>query len=153
MKIIKGKLDAKGKSFAIVVSRFNEFVTQKLLEGALDCLLRHNADEKNITAVWVPGAFEIPVTAQRLAKTKRFSAVICLGAIIRGETPHFEFIANSVANNLGKLALESDIPVIFGVITTENLEQAIERAGTKAGNKGWEAAQAAIEMTNLIKEI
>ena len=153
MKIIKGKLDAKGKSFAIVVSRFNEFVTQKLLEGALDCLLRHNADEKNITAVWVPGAFEIPVTAQRLVKTKRFSAVICLGAIIRGETPHFEFIANSVANNLGKLALESDIPVIFGVITTENLEQAIERAGTKAGNKGWEAAQAAIEMTNLIKEI
>ncbi len=153
MKTIKGKLDAKGKSFAIVVSRFNEFITHKLLEGCLDCLVRHNADEKNITTVWVPGAFEIPVTAQKLAKNKKFSAVICLGSIIRGETPHFEFIANSVANSLGKLALESDIPIIFGVITTDNLEQALERAGTKAGNKGWEAAQAAIEMTNLMKEI
>ncbi len=153
MKTIKGKLDAKGKSFAIVVSRFNEFITHKLLEGCIDCLVRHNADEKNITAVWVPGAFEIPVTAQKLAKSNKFSAVICLGAIVRGETPHFEFIANSVANRLGKLALESDIPIIFGVITTENLEQAIERAGTKAGNKGWEAALAAIEMTNLMKEI
>lgn|SRR5574341_335371 len=153
MRNIKGKLDAKGKSFAIVVSRFNEFITQKLLEGCIDCLVRHNADDKNITTVWVPGAFEIPVTAQKLAKSKKFSAVICLGAIIRGETPHFEFIASSVANNLGKLALESEIPIIFGVITTDNLEQALERAGTKAGNKGWEAAQAAIEMTNLMKEI
>lgn len=153
MKNIKGKLDAKGKSFAIVISRFNEFITQKLLEGCLDCLLRNNADEKNITTVWVPGAFEIPVIAQRLAKSKKFSAVICLGAIIRGDTPHFEFIANSVANNLGKLALENDIPVIFGIITCENLEQAIDRAGAKSGNKGWEAALAAIEMANLSKEI
>jgi len=153
MKTIKGKLDAKGKNFAIVVSRFNEFITQKLLEGAVDCLVRHNAQEKNITVVWVPGAFEIPLMAQKLTKSRKFSAVICLGAIIRGETPHFEFISNQVAANIGKVALESDVPVIFGVITTENLEQAIERAGSKAGNKGWEAALAAIEMANLSKEI
>ena len=152
MKTIKGKLDAKGKSFAIVVSRFNEFITQKLLEGALDCLVRHSADEKNITVVWVPGAFEIPLVAQKLAQSRKFSAVICIGAIIRGETPHFEFISNQVAANIGKVALESDVPVIFGVITTENLEQAIERAGSKAGNKGWEAALAAIEMANLSQE-
>ena len=152
MKTIKGKLDAKGKSFAIVVSLFNEFITQKLLAGALDCLSRHNAEEKNITVVWVPGAFEIPLVAQKLAKSRKFSAVICLGAIIRGETPHFEFISNQVAANIGKVALESDVPVIFGVITTENLEQAIERAGSKAGNKGWEAALAAIEMANLSQE-
>ena len=145
MKTIKGKLEAKGKSFGIVVSRFNQFITQKLLEGAIDCLTRHKAEEKNITVVWVPGAFEIPLMAQKLAKSKKFSAVICLGAIIRGETAHFEFIANQVAISIGKVALESDVPVIFGVITTENLEQAIERAGSKAGNKGWEAAQAAIE--------
>jgi len=153
MKIIKGKLDAKGKNFAIVVSRFNEFITQKLLEGAVDCLVRHNAQEKNITVVWVPGAFEIPLMAQKLAKSRKFSAVICLGAILRGETPHFEFISNQVAVNIGKVALESDVPVIFGVITTENLEQAIERAGSKAGNKGWESALTAIEMANLSKEI
>jgi len=152
MKTIKGKLDAKGKSFAIVVSLFNEFITQKLLEGALDCLVRNSADEKNITVVWVPGAFEIPLMAQKLTKSRKFSAVICLGAIIRGETPHFEFISNQVAANIGKVALESDVPVIFGVITTENLEQAIERAGSKAGNKGWEAALAAIEMANLSQE-
>ncbi len=153
MKTIKGKLDAKGKSFAIVVSRFNEFITQKLLEGAVDCLTRHNADEKNITVVWVPGAFEIPLMAQKLTNSRKYSAVICLGAIIRGETPHFEFISNQVAVNIGKVALESDIPVIFGVITTENLEQAIERAGGKAGNKGWEAALTAVEMANLNKEL
>ena len=153
MKIIKGKLDAKGKNFAIVVSRFNEFITQKLLEGAVDCLVRHNAQEKNITVVWVPGAFEIPLMAQKLAKSRKFSAIICLGAILRGETPHFEFISNQVAVNIGKVALESDVPVIFGVITTENLEQAIERAGSKAGNKGWESALTAIEMANLSKEI
>ncbi|EQB63742.1 MAG: 6,7-dimethyl-8-ribityllumazine synthase [candidate division Zixibacteria bacterium RBG-1] len=153
MKTIKGKLDAKGKNFAIVVSRFNEFITQKLLEGALDCLTRHNTEEKNITVVWVPGAFEIPLMAQKLAKSRKFSAVICLGAILRGETPHFEFISNQVAVNIGKVALESDLPVIFGVITTENLEQAIERAGSKAGNKGWESALTAIEMANLSKEI
>ena len=153
MKTIKGKLDAKGKNFAIVVSRFNEFITQKLLEGALDCLTRHNTEEKNITVVWVPGAFEIPLMAQKLAKSRKFSAIICLGAILRGETPHFEFISNQVAVNIGKVALESDVPVIFGVITTENLEQAIERAGSKAGNKGWESALTAIEMANLSKEI
>lgn len=153
MKIIKGKLDAKGKNFGIVVSRFNEFITQKLLEGALDCLTRHNADEKNITVVWVPGAFEIPLAAQKLAKSRTFSAVICIGAIIKGGTPHFEFISNQVALNIGKVALESDIPVIFGVITTENLEQAIDRAGAKSGNKGWEAALAAIEMVNISQEI
>jgi len=153
MKSIKAKLDAKGKNFAIVVSRFNEFITQKLLESAVDCLVRHHAEEKNITVVWVPGAFEIPLVAQKLAQSRKFSAVICLGAIIRGETPHFEFISNQVAVNIGKVALESDVPVIFGVITTENLEQAIERAGSKAGNKGWEAALAAIEMANLSQEI
>lgn len=153
MKIIEGKLDAKGKNFGIVVSRFNEFITQKLLEGALDCLTRHNADEKNITVVWVPGAFEIPLAAQKLAKSRTFSAVICIGAIIKGGTPHFEFISNQVALNIGKVALESDIPVIFGVITTENLEQAIDRAGAKSGNKGWEAALAAIEMVNISQEI
>jgi len=152
-KNIKAVLDAKGKSFAIVVSRFNEFVTGKLLDGALDCLVRHSADEKNITIVWVPGSFEIPYAASKIAKSKKFDAVICLGTVIRGDTPHFDYIASEVTKGIARISLDTDIPVIYGVITTDNLEQAIERAGTKAGNKGWDAALSAIEMTNLFDKI
>ena len=152
-KNIKAVLDAKGKSFAVVVSRFNEFVTGKLLDGALDCLVRHSADEKNITIVWVPGSFEIPYAASKIAKSKKFDAVICLGTVIRGDTPHFDYIASEVTKGIARISLDTGIPVIYGVITTDNLEQAIERAGTKAGNKGWDAALSAIEMVNLFEKI
>jgi len=152
-KVHKGILDAKDKNFGIVVSRFNEFITQKLLDGCLDCLKRHNAAEDNITLVWVPGAFEIPYLAFRMANSKKYDAVICLGTIIRGETPHFDYIANQVSRSIAQISLESGVPVIFGIITTDNLEQAIERAGTKAGNKGWDAALSAMEMADLFKKI
>lgn len=152
-KVHKGILDAKDKNFGIVVSRFNEFVTQKLLDGCLDCLKRHNAAEDNITLAWVPGAFEIPYLALRMANSKKYDAVICLGTIIRGETPHFDYIANQVSRSIAQISLETGIPVIFGIITTDNLEQAIERAGTKAGNKGWDAALSAMEMADLFKKI
>jgi 6,7-dimethyl-8-ribityllumazine synthase len=149
----KGILDAKGKSFGIVISRFNEFVTQKLLDGCLDCLRRHNVDEDKISLVWVPGSFEIPYAASRMANSKKYDAVICLGTIIRGATPHFDYIANQVSRCIAQISLDSGLPVIFGIITTENLEQAIERAGTKAGNKGWDAAISAMEMVNLFAKI
>ena len=153
MKIIKANFDASDKSFAIVISRFNEFISGKLLEGALDCLQRHNADEKKISVIWVPGSFEIPMAAQKLAASKKYDAVICLGAVIKGDTSHNEYIATEVTKGIAQIGLQTGVPVILGVITPDNLEQAIERAGTKLGNKGFEAAMTAIEMANLAKMI
>jgi len=148
-KEISAKLDAKGKDFAVVISRYNHFLTTKMLEGALDCLNRHGADDAKIEIVWVPGSFEIPYLAKRLAASGKYQAVICLGAVIRGDTPHFDYIATEVAKGIAKISLEEKTPVIFGVITSDTLEQAIERAGTKSGNKGWDAALSAIELANL----
>ncbi len=148
-KTIEGHLSAQNHRFAIVVSRFNEFITGKLLEGALDCLIRHEADEQQIDIVWAPGAFEIPLTAQQLAKGNRYQAIICLGAVIRGSTPHFDYVAAEVAKGVAHVMLQHNTPISFGVLTTDNIEQAIERAGSKAGNKGWDAALTAIEMANL----
>lgn len=152
MKTIEGKLNGLNFKFAIVIARFNEFISKKLLEGALDCLKRHNVSDDNIEVVWVPGAFEIPLIAKKLA-AKKVAAVICLGAIIQGATPHFEFLAAEVTKGIAQASLETGIPVINGVITPETLEQAVERAGTKMGNKGFEAALSAIEMANLSKEL
>ncbi len=152
-KVIKGMLDAKGKNFGIVISRFNEFTTQKLLDGALDCLKRHGSDDERITTVWVPGSFEVPYAAQRMAESKNYDAIICLGTVIRGQTPHFDYIAAEVAKGIARISQETGTPTIFGVITADNLEQAIERAGTKAGNKGWDAALSAIEMAKLFEQI
>ncbi len=148
----EGKLNAKGFRFAIVTSRFNSFITERLLEGALDALKRHGAEDKQIDVYKVPGSFEIPLTAKLLAKKKGVDSVICLGTVIRGATPHFEYIAAEVAKGIAQVSLEFEKPVVFGVITSENIEQAIERAGTKSGNKGYDAAMTAIEMVNLIKE-
>lgn len=148
-KLYEGKLDAAGKKFALVVSRFNNFLTDKLLEGAVDCLKRHGANVDNVSVAYVPGAFEIPYAAAKLANGKKYDAVICIGAVIRGDTPHFDYIANESAKGIAKIGMDSGIPVIYGLITADNLEQAIERAGTKAGNKGWDAAESAIEMINL----
>lgn len=150
-KVYEGNLVGTGLKIGIVVSRFNEFITNKLLSGAKDGLIRHGVKEEDIDVVWVPGAFEIPLAAKMMVQTNRYDAVIALGTVIRGATPHFDYVCNEVAKGVGALALESGVPVIFGVITTENIEQAIERAGTKAGNKGFEAASAAIEMANLKK--
>jgi len=152
-RIIEGKLTAKGLRFGIVVSRFNDFICNHLLSGALDVLLRNGAEEGDIEVFKVPGAFEIPQAAKKVALSKRFDAVICLGAVIRGSTPHFEYIAAEVSKGVAMIGLESDIPVTFGVLTTDNLEQAIERAGTKSGNKGWDAALSAVEMANLYREM
>ncbi|MEJ2055000.1 MAG: 6,7-dimethyl-8-ribityllumazine synthase [Calditrichaceae bacterium] len=153
IKKIEGKLIAKDRKFAIVVSRFNEFISNKLIEGAMDCLLRHEADEKNISMSWVPGSYEIPLIAKKLALSKKFDAVICLGAVIRGATPHFEYVAAEAAKGIAQVSLETEVPVIFGIITADTIEQAIERAGTKAGNKGWDAALSAIEMADLLTKI
>jgi 6,7-dimethyl-8-ribityllumazine synthase len=150
-KIIEAKLRAEGKKFALVVSRFNDFITDKLLGGAVDGLLRSGARDKDVEIVKVPGAFEIPFMAKKMAATGRFHAVICLGAVIRGTTPHFEYVSAEVSKGVASVGLESEIPVIFGIVTTDTIEQAIERAGTKAGNKGWDAAITAIEMANLIE--
>ena len=152
-KIIEGALDAKGVRFSIVVSRFNDFINAKLLDGAQDALLRHGADDDNISVVRVPGAFEIPLAAKKLADSGNFDAIICLGAVIRGATPHFEYISAEVTKGIAKVTLDSGIPISFGILTTDNIEQAIERAGTKSGNKGWDAALAAIEMVNLLKAV
>jgi 6,7-dimethyl-8-ribityllumazine synthase len=149
LKTIEGKLVARDYRFGIVVSRFNEFISGHLLSGALDCLKRHEADEAKIEIIWVPGAFEIPLAAKKAVLSKRYDAVICLGAVIRGSTPHFDYVASEVAKGVAQVGLESGMPVIFGVITSDTLEQAIERAGSKAGNKGWQAAAAAIEMADL----
>ncbi|MDD5072500.1 MAG: 6,7-dimethyl-8-ribityllumazine synthase [Candidatus Omnitrophica bacterium] len=153
VKTVEGQLIAKGKKFAIVVSRFNDFISKRLLEGAIDTLMRHGAKDSEIEAIWVPGAFEIPVVANKIAKSKKFDAVICIGAVIKGSTPHFEYVAGEAAKGVAKVSLDTGIPVIFGVITAENLEQAIERAGTKDGNKGRDAAISAIEMANLLENI
>ena len=153
MKRLEGKLDAKGVKFGLVVSRFNNFLTDKLVEGALDCLIRHGASETAQTVAYVPGALEIPAAASRLAKSGKFDAIVCLGAVVRGDTPHFDYVAAESAKGIARLGLEHKIPVIYGVITADTLEQAIERAGTKAGNKGWDAALAAIEMVNLYQAI
>lgn len=154
MNVYQGKLVAPAKAkFAIVVSRFNEFVTNKLLGGAMDALGRHGASEANIDVFWSPGAFEIPVLAQKLAESKRYDAVICLGAVIRGATPHFDYVAAEVSKGVAHVAMESNVPTTFGVLTTDTLEQAIDRAGTKAGNKGADAAMAAIELADLMSKI
>ncbi|MFA6356483.1 MAG: 6,7-dimethyl-8-ribityllumazine synthase [Candidatus Omnitrophota bacterium] len=153
VKTIEGQLIAKGKKFAIVVSRFNDFISKRLLEGAIDTLLRHGAKESEIEAIWVPGAFEIPVVANKVARSKKYDAVLCLGAVIKGSTPHFEYVSSEAAKGVAKVSMDTGIPVIFGVITAENLEQAIERAGTKDGNKGRDAAVSAIEMANLLESI
>ncbi len=151
--IIEGKLSAEGFRFAIIVSRFNDFICSRLLEGAIDALNRHGALDENVFLVKVPGTFEMPLVAKKLAEGGRYDAVICLGAVIRGATPHFEYVAAEVSKGIANVSLETGIPVCFGVLTTDNLEQAIERAGSKSGNKGYEAAMAAIEMVNLFKEL
>ncbi len=150
--IYEGKLDAKGLKIAIVVSRFNSFITERLLEGALDALRRHGAEEGEVDIYKVPGAFEIPLMAKRLSKKADLDGIICLGAVIRGATPHFEYVASEVAKGIALVSLESEKPISFGVITSENIEQAIERAGTKSGNKGFDAAVSIIEMANLLKK-
>ena len=151
MRVVEGNLVSKGKKYAIIVSRFNEFINSKLLSGAVDALTRHGATDDEITVYWVPGAFEIPVLASKLAHMDEFSAVICLGAVIRGATTHYEMVSAEVTKGIAQISLKTGKPVIFGVLTTENIEQAIERAGTKAGNKGYEAAMAGIEMVNLLE--
>lgn len=151
MKIIQGNLTADNLKFAIVISRFNEFITSKLLDGAIDCLKRHECSEDNVTVFKVPGAFEIPIIAAKIAEKKEYDGIICLGTVIRGGTPHFDYIAAEVSKGIAHVALEHKLPVVFGVLTTDTIEQAIERAGTKAGNKGWDAAMTAIEMANLMK--
>lgn len=153
VKVIQGTLLGQDLKFALVVSRFNEFITGKLLEGALDGLSRHGVSESEITVVWAPGAFEIPLVAQKLAQSGRYDGVICLGAVIRGATSHFDYVAGEVAKGVAQVGLQSGVPVVFGVLTTDTIEQAIERAGTKAGNKGFEAAATALEMANLFKNI
>jgi 6,7-dimethyl-8-ribityllumazine synthase len=152
-KIIEGDLFAQDLQFGIIVSRFNDFITDRLLTGALDALSRHGASEEDIEIIKVPGSFEIPYTAQKVVQLKQYDSIICLGALIRGDTPHFEYISSEVAKGIAQVSLSSGIPVIFGVLTTESIEQAIERAGTKAGNKGWQAAISAIEMARLYREL
>ena len=153
MKTFEGKLVSKGIKVGIVASRFNEFITAKLLSGAMDGLLRHDVREEDIHVAWVPGAFEIPLIASKLAKSGKYDAVICLGAVIRGSTSHYDYVCSEVSKGIALTSLESGVPVMFGVLTTENIEQAIERAGTKAGNKGYDCALGAIEMVNLVREI
>ncbi|HKL13142.1 MAG TPA: 6,7-dimethyl-8-ribityllumazine synthase [Halanaerobiales bacterium] len=148
-KVYEGKLVGKGQKVGIVVGRFNEFISSKLLEGALDGLKRHDVDEDDIEIAWVPGSFEIPLTAKKMAETGKYDGVICLGAVIRGETPHFDYVSNEVSKGIANVGLDTGLPVIFGVLTTDTIEQAISRAGTKSGNKGFEAAQTLVEMVNL----
>lgn len=152
-RVLEGELLGAGLKFGIVISRFNEFITGKLLEGALDALLRHGVAEADVDIAWVPGSFEIPLTAKKLAGSGRYNAVICLGAVIRGATPHFEYVAAEVSKGIAAVGLDTGLPVIYGVITADTIEQAVERAGTKAGNRGFDAAVAAIEMANLLKKV
>ena len=152
-KIIEGKIVAKGMKFGIAASRFNDFICGRLIDGAMDALIRAGAEEKDVQIFKVPGAFELPLMAQKLAKTNRFDAIICLGAVIRGATPHFEYISAEVSKGIANVGLDTGIPVAFGVLTTDTIEQAIERAGTKAGNKGWDAAMTAIEMVDVLKKV
>lgn len=153
MRTFEGKLVSKEIKVGIVAARFNEFITSKLLSGAMDGLLRHDVQEENVDVAWVPGAFEIPLIAGKMANSKKYDAVICLGAVIRGSTTHYDYVCSEVSKGIAAVSLQSGIPVMFGVVTTENIEQAIERAGTKAGNKGYDCALGAIEMVNLIREI
>jgi 6,7-dimethyl-8-ribityllumazine synthase len=153
MKIFEGKLISQGQKYAIIVGRFNEFIGGKLLSGAIDGLVRHGVDESDIEIAWVPGAYEIPLVAKKMAKSGKYDGVITLGAVIRGSTPHFDYVANEVSKGVASVSLDSDVPVVFGVLTTDTIEQAIERAGTKAGNKGYEAAVTAIEMANLLAQL
>jgi 6,7-dimethyl-8-ribityllumazine synthase len=150
---IEGKLDAKGLKTAVIASRFNDFVTAKLIDGAVDCLLRHGSGEKDVTVIRVPGSFELPLAAKRVAASGKYDAVICLGALIRGQTPHFDYIAAEVTKGVAQASLDTNIPVTFGVITADTLEQAVDRAGAKAGNKGFEAALVAVEMADLLRQI
>ncbi|MBN2028810.1 6,7-dimethyl-8-ribityllumazine synthase [bacterium] len=150
--VVHGQLNAKGKKFCILVSRFNEFITQRLLEGAMDCIQRHDGEDKNIDIVWTPGSFEIPIVAMRMAQSKKYDAVICLAAVIRGGTVHFEYIASEVTKGIAHVGLQTGVPTIYGVLTCESLEEAIERAGTKQGNKGWQAALSGIEMADLMEK-
>ena len=150
---IAGKLDASGLKIAIIASRFNEFVTARLIEGAVDCLLRHGSGEKDITVIRVPGSFELPLAAKKAASSGKYDAVICLGALIRGQTPHFDYIAAEVTKGVAQVSLDTELPVTFGVITADTLEQAIDRAGAKSGNKGFEAALGAVEMADLLRQI
>jgi 6,7-dimethyl-8-ribityllumazine synthase len=151
--VVQGVFGGAGRRFGIVAGRFNELITAKLVDGALDCLERHGVDLGDVTVCWVPGSFEIPVAAQRMARSKKFDAVICVGAVIRGGTPHFDYVAAEVSKGVAKVSLDEGLPVIFGVLTTDSVEQAVERAGTKAGNKGWDAAMAAMEMADLFSRI
>jgi len=152
-KTVEGNLIAKGRKFGIIASRFNDFITKELVSGCMDTLIRHGANNEDLSITWVPGAFEVPLVAQRLAKAKSYDALICLGTVIRGSTPHFDYIAAEVAKGIAKVSLDSGLPVIFGIITADTIEQAIERAGTKEGNKGRDAALSAIEMANLLTQI
>ena len=153
MKTIEGKLIAKGLKVAIIVARLNEFIGSKLLSGAVDGLVRHGMDEEDIEIAWVPGAFEIPVLAQKMAQSKKYDAIICLGAVIRGATSHYDYVCAEVSKGIASVSLQNGLPVMFGILTTDNIEQAIERAGTKAGNKGYDCALGAIEMANLLRQI
>jgi 6,7-dimethyl-8-ribityllumazine synthase len=153
MKHIEGELNGEGLKFCIVLSRFNDFITSRLLEGALDALIRHGVNEENITVVRVPGSFEIPLIAKKMAIKSAYDAIICLGTVIRGATPHFDYVAAEVSKGIAAASLDSGVPITFGVLTTDTIEQAIERAGTKSGNKGWDAALSAIEMAQLIKKL
>lgn len=153
MRVIEGHLNGAGLKFAVIISRFNHFITGHLLDGAEDALKRHGVSDDDITVVWVPGAFEIPLVAKRLAQSGEYSGVICLGAVIRGATPHFDYVAAEVSKGIAAVGLDTGVPVIFGVVTTDNIEQAIERAGTKSGNKGWDAALTALELADLNRKI
>ena len=153
MTTYEGKLNGKGMKFALVVGRFNELISSRLYEGALDCLRRHDVADDDVDSAWVPGAFEMPLVAQKLAATGKYDAVICLGAVIRGGTPHFDYVAAEAAKGIAKVSLDSGVPVVFGVLTTDSIEQAVERAGAKGGNKGWSAASTALEMANLGKTL
>lgn len=151
--VIEGNLNAGGHTYAIIVSRFNSFVTERLLEGAMDCIIRHGGDRGKVDVIRVPGAFEIPLVAQRVALSKKYDALICVGAVIKGQTSHFDFVASEASKGIAHVALSTGVPVIFGVLTTSTIEEALDRAGTKNGNKGWDAALAAIETVNLFKQI
>jgi len=153
MTVYEGKLGGEGLRFALVVGRFNELISLRLYEGALDCLRRHDVDESAVDVAWVPGAFELPLVARKLAERGDYDAVICLGAVIRGSTPHFDYVAGEAAKGIAKVSLDTGVPVVFGVLTTDSIEQAVERAGTKSGNKGWAAAATALEMANLVKAL
>ncbi len=152
-KIIEGHLNSKGMKIVVVGGRFNELITSKLIDGAEDCFIRHGGEEKNLSLVWVPGAYEMPLIAKKLAESEKYDAIVCVGAVIRGGTPHFEYVSSEVAKGIASVSLDANLPVIFGVLTTDSIEQAIERAGTKSGNKGWNAMLGAIEMVSLFKTL